>query len=254
MKFWISSQIENNNLKSKHVDLGFFSQNVPPKNSSHAVLQIINDISKIEVLKSDIECWYVPLGYGLDLHLISELKKTKKPIFICINGLGNKSMDHLQRELETYASKFVLNSNCMSLKTYCDQLTWLNAQKFPFLVKSDDQTQLTIAISLSPEGLIITNLKSINMEELISQDNYSHQFSPRPFSTEEVDSVYLKEVGLIASRDLSAGSLLSEEDLTIGKSKERGLAPYLKSSVIGKILRYNLTKGNALTFGFIRND
>jgi hypothetical protein len=254
MIIWISEFPEDTKTNSfPNLKLGRFVKESVDIQSSIPILRQITEIKEIHNSIGDSVSWFVPIGHGVDFDLLLKLKKTDLPLYICVNGLGDRSIQYLRKLLDKYDWKFVFDATQISYESYCNQLTWLNAQKESFTIKSSNQAYLSMAAVLNSDGFIITDMSSINIEGLIYQHSISQE-PPRPLSDNEIDSVYLKEVFLIASLDLSEGRILQKGDLEIGTSTVRGLAPYLQTKIIGKTLRYSLAKGEALTFGIIHDS
>jgi len=104
------------------------------------------------------------------------------------------------------------------------------------------------------------SLKGIDYEAALNPDEFARFVQmvrtiegamgisiPKPFSKEELKYRKYAKKSLVASRDLPAGSVISDEDLTFMRAAEMGLPPDQSTRLIGKqtrrfIARYHLVR------------
>ncbi len=216
-----------------------------------ADLVSITASEQLEVNRSAF-AFYVPIGFGSHLELIQELCRSDRPLYLAINGIGERGLENLYAVLGDHHFVLTLDARGLSRREFLKQLVWLNFHIERFAIDSGEIDLISMAVTTRAMSLLLrSGFSSEQIHTLQQLLELRNSEMPRPHSREEAEIVVEAQVSLSVMVPRAAGEVLKNEHLTILRAPRPGLAPYLRNAVAGKRLRYPIQPGEALTFGHL---
>lgn len=217
------------------------------------------DGAAIEVVSTDATlpeqgaAWVVPSGLGGHLDLLRHLvdNANESLVFVALNGLGSKALSAVHHILAGRNFVHLFDAQDQDHVSYLEQLSWLRSRDIPFAIMSRSTEKLVLAVAAGAGHLFVPDESEIDLAVIARVAASSQSRSLRPVSATEVDHLAGRESSLGVIQTKQKGDVINEADLCVIVTAERGLAPFLKSNIIGQRLRYGIEPGESLHFGHL---
>lgn len=230
----------------------YHSCNRPIENSEQKRLIEVRTQANLPLSVRENDAFFIPAG-AFHLELFEALAQTQCLIYIAVNGLADQAFHELKLLPNKKERVFVFEGDNCNKFDYWEQLGWLASQNHSFAIASEDREQLLTACILKPEALILKKSYPSFINELEYLCSITQPQAPKPLAEAELDALNGSEMGLVVTKDLPAGHLLTNEDITTAITARRGLGQHLRQKIIGKQLGYSLKAEEPITFGYLRD-
>jgi hypothetical protein len=206
------------------------------------------------------EIWLPPVASHQPA-LVRSAARIGVPVIATVNGLGQRGFQALLQACEgTKPTLCYLAAQSKDISAVLMQLVWLRAQCYPVGLLAEDEGQLQAAAVLGADVLVISlaRIRRPDWKEsaipLRLRRMTTRIDGPRPITREETDSFLESMPSLVATRRLEPGEKIEIADVEVRavRCEQRGLAPFMLETIVGRRLRYGLDPGEPFSFGFLK--
>ncbi len=185
--------------------------------------------------------------------LIEELCKKGDSIYVAINGLGAHGVELLLSIANSDKLVLMFDSREIDELSFYKKMAWLKGLDKQFGILTDKVEQVELAMLMGAKDAVFLYASQSQIDQLEQLGTYLKLASVPPFSSKEIDLISDKQASLTVKHQTQAGEVLKKECLEICETQNKGIAPYLMNKVIGCTLRYSISPGEPLTFGYLVN-